>query len=186
MRKYLFVIATLSVLACATRPQSTTAPVATVPVDTLIDFKNLRDPMVRHGILRKLEANYVVLDGLLIAPDNHHFGDGKIVRTVDLQDSVELAQLGVAHPTKSYKILYTEPTEFYRYAYLKVRSAIPLRLLDLQFPLLIDGRVVPLSESGVVDRLDRNAIRKIEFLDKRAPEISGDSTVVFGAIKIIL
>lgn len=136
--------------------------------------------------MKELAADYVVLDGLLVASDAHHLGDGKIVRTIDLKDSVELAQLGVAHPGNSYKFLYTEPTEFYRYVYLKVRSTIPLQLLDLQFPLLIDGRVVPLSQSGVVDRLDRSAIRKIEFLDKSAPEISRDSTVVFGAIKIIL
>ncbi len=189
MHKYLLALTFSAVLACSVKPRQDrpALPVA-LSADTLIDFENLRDPAVKHIVLSPddFKADYTVLDGLLVAADNRYMPDGQIVRVQSLKDSAELADLGVAHPAKAYKFLYSEPTEFYRYAYLKVRDTIPLRLLDMQFPLFIDGRVVPLSQSGVADRLNRNAIRKIEFFDKSAPEISGDSTIVFGVIKIML
>ncbi len=127
-----------------------------------------------------------MLDGVLIDHSEDFFTNKKIVRTFRLKDFEELSKIGVIHRRSSYEFLYTEPSEFYRYVYLKIRKDIPLNLLDMQFPLLINEQIVPLSQSDVADKLNKNSIRKIQFLPKSSPEISSDTTVIYGAIKVVL
>ncbi len=158
----------------------------TSPEDTRIDFKKILEKQPENTeYVNSFKADYIVLDGILINPGIDSFTATKIIRNYRLKDFEELTKIGVLHPAKSYEFLYTEPSELYRYAYSKIRKAIPLQLLDMQFPLFIDGQIIPLNKSVMADKLNRDSIREIEFLTKSSPEISGDSTVVYGAIKII-
>ena len=185
-KNFLNILAIYFIASLSARCQQSNKPVIKQE-DTLINLKNIFERQPKNSVfVDTFKADYTVLDGLLVDHSEDFFTNRKIVRTYRLKDFEELSKIGVLHPTGSYEFLYTEPSDFYRYAYSKIRKDIPIQLLDMQFPLLIDGQIIPLSQSGVADRLNRNSIKKIEFLPKSSPEISSERNVIYGAIKIVI
>ena len=155
------------------------------PIDTIISFKKNYDMEKKIVVyFDSLKSDYQVKNGLIVSIDKIEID--KYTRIIRLKDARRLLDIGVTHPEKSYTFLFTEPSIIYRALYKEIRDDLPLSLVDLQFPLFIDGKIISIEDSKHIDSLNISSIKKVIFLPKNSPEIINIDEVVYGVIKVIL
>lgn len=126
-----------------------------------------------------MDADFQVLDGIMWnkkrVPE-----ELVIYRTLVLRESKSIRKLGIQPSNGSYKLLFSEITDFYRHIYS--RTQIPLDFKDLNLPLIFNGKLILPNDYDKLKKIHKSAIKETVFLPKS--KLLKWDQIVYGAIVV--
>ena len=127
-------------------------------------------------------TDYQVLDGLYVTSADD-VAISKANASTVMKDPVELKQMGLKYPDKTYTFYNSDVDGKYRKILEMVK--IPEALYGQNLPLIVNSKIIAVTDSQHIERLSLDKIKTVSFKNSSSAELSKFPNIALGAVYIV-